>query len=121
MSFTGILLTESLRTGASLNLPFTVSRLWVADAGDPGAGQPKRWTFIEFRVSEAAVDRLVADLSSALAAGPWYCDLRSHDETIVVFAGRSFRYPRGDRSARASAEAYARSVGVPEHQLDWPE
>lgn len=121
MTFTGTLLAESLRKGASLDLPFTVTKLWIADAGEPAAGQPRRWTFIEFSVSEAAVDRLVADLSSALAAGPWYCNLRSDHETIVIFAGRSFGYPRGDGSGRASAEAYARSVGVPEHQIDWPE
>jgi hypothetical protein len=32
-----------------------------------------------------------------------------------------FRYTRGDRSARAEVEAHARSVGVPEAQVDWPE
>jgi hypothetical protein len=30
-----------------------------------------------------------------------------------------FRYQRGDRSGRARAAQYARTVGVPEAQLDW--
>ena len=51
----------------------------------------------------------------------WYCDFRSPTETFVVFSERVFRYPRGDTVGRSEAEAHARSVGVPESQLDWPE
>jgi hypothetical protein len=32
-----------------------------------------------------------------------------------------FRYRRGDEAGRAEAVAYGRSVGTPEHQLDWEE
>jgi hypothetical protein len=42
-------------------------------------------------------------------------------ETFVVYAGRVFRYASGDKAARAGAEEYGRSVGVPEPQLDWDE
>jgi hypothetical protein len=42
------------------------------------------------------------------------------DETFVVFSGRIFRYRRGDQTARTAVEAHARSVGVPESELDWP-
>jgi len=49
------------------------------------------------------------------------CDFRTTDETFVVFSGRIFHYPRGDRLRRSEAEDYGRSVGVPEAQLDWPE
>jgi len=35
-------------------------------------------------------------------------------ETFVVYAGRVFRYPSGDKAGRAEAEDYGRSVGVPE-------
>jgi hypothetical protein len=50
----------------------------------------------------------------------WYCDFRSDDEVFVVFCDRVFRYRRGDRTARSTVEDYARSMGVPEAQLDWP-
>ena len=52
--------------------------------------------------------------------GGWYCDFRTDAETFVVFAGRTFRYARGDAAGRADATSYGRSVGVPEAQLDWP-
>jgi hypothetical protein len=41
--------------------------------------------------------------------------------TWVVYAGRTFRYPRGDEKGRAAAVEYGRSVGVPETGLNWPE
>jgi hypothetical protein len=39
----------------------------------------------------------------------------------VIYAGRVFRYPSGDKAARAEAEEYGRSVGFPGPQLDWDE
>ncbi len=38
-----------------------------------------------------------------------------------LFAGRTFSYRRGDATARSEVVAYARSLGVPEAQLDWAE
>jgi hypothetical protein len=119
----GALLAESLRTGAILDgIHLEVSKISRADVGDVNAGQPRTWTLIHFRARAEDAERIASALSAVLAAeGGWYCDFRSNDETFVVFAGRIFRYPRGDRERRAQAEAYARSVGVPAAQIDWPE
>lgn len=68
------------------------------------------------------MQRLASALSDALDPRlGWYCDFRSDEETFVVFSGRIFQYRRGDRSGRFEAEAHARSVGVPETQIDWPD
>jgi hypothetical protein len=121
MSFTGNLLAESLRKQEALDVvPLTVRRIYRADDGDLSAGQPLTWTFIEFELPDERVEPFAEALSDALEPGPWYCDFRSDDETVVVFADRVFRYPRDDQSAREEAEGYARSVGVPEDQIDWP-
>jgi hypothetical protein len=118
----GALIAESLRVGAKLDdLALTVTTISRADLGDVGAGQPRTWTFIEFAAPDGEAERLVSALEGALArVGAWYCDFRNEHETFVVFADRSFRYPRGDRDGRSAASAYGRSVGVPEAQLDWP-
>jgi hypothetical protein len=118
----GALIAESLRVGAKLDdLALTVTTISRADLGDPGAGQPRTWTFLEFTAPDDEAEPLMAALEGALArVGGWYCDFRNEHETFVVFADRSFRYPRGDRDGRASVAAYGRSVGVPEAQLDWP-
>jgi hypothetical protein len=80
------------------------------------------WTFIEFEVDDQVVAALADSLSRSIdpSAG-WYCDFRDDEETFVVFAGRVFRYSRGESEGRSEAESYARSVGVPAAQLDWPE
>jgi hypothetical protein len=120
MPFTGNLLAESVRKEEALDaVPITVRRIWRADDGDP-AGQPLTWTFLEFEVPDNRAEEFANALAGALEPGPWYCDFRSDTETFVVFADRVFRYARGDRSAREDAEAHARSVGVPEAQIDWP-
>jgi hypothetical protein len=121
VSFTGNLLAESLRKQRPLDaVPLTVRRVFRADDGDPSAGQPVTWTFLEFEVPDDQADALASALADALEPGPWYCDFRSDTETFVVFADRVFRYPRRDQSGREEAVAHARSVGVPEAQIDWP-
>jgi hypothetical protein len=122
MVMVGTLIAESLRVGAVIEgVPLVTTRLARGDAGDVRARQPRTWTFIEFEVAEADAERLALALESSLQRpGGWYCDFRSDDETFVVFADQTFRYPRGDRAGRAEATEYARSVGVPEAQLDWP-
>jgi len=119
----GALIGESLRVGASLEgVPIVVDKVVRADCGDVAVGQPLTWTFIEFQVAVEEVDAWAVKLSAVLDERQgWYCDFRSPDETFVVFAGRVFRYPRGEVSGRSRAADYGRSVGVPEAQLDWPE
>ncbi len=123
MTISGTLIAESMRVGASLeNLPLRVVKISREDAGDVTAGQPSTWTFIAFEIPDEHADALATALGAALEGpGGWYCDFRSAEETFVVFAGRIFRYRRGDAPARAEVEQYARTVGVPEAQLDWPE
>ena len=122
MVVVGTLIAESLRGGALIQtVSLTATRIRRANLGDVDAGQPRTWTCIEFEVADEAAERLATELEGSLQeAGGWYCDFRSDRETFVVFANRTFRYLRGDESARAAAVEYGRSVGVPEAQLDWP-
>jgi hypothetical protein len=122
-SYTGVLLAESLEEDSVIDgLRLTVTKISRAAVGDTTAGQPRDWTFIEFVVPASSVDAFAELLSRSLREqGGWYCDFHSDTEVIVVFRWRVFRYPTGDLARRGEAEAYARSVGVPEGQIDWPE
>ena len=118
----GNLIAESVRVGGSVGVALTVEKVYRVEAGDKTVGQPRVWTFIAFEVADDDAERLADALSEALdPAGGWYCDFRTMEETFVVFGARIFRYRRGDQAARADAEAYARSAGVPEGQIDWSE
>jgi hypothetical protein len=100
----------------------TVRNVSRADGGDESVGQPRTWTYIHFEVADSDAESLAVALSETLAGeGGWYCDYRTAGETFVVFAGRIFRYPRGDKNGRREATDYASSVGVPAGQIDWPE
>jgi hypothetical protein len=120
---TGTLIAESLRVGADLGgVRLVATKISRAAAGDTTIGQPELWTLIEFEADEADGGALAAAFSEVLdQPGGWYVDFRTPAETFVVFAGRIFRYPRGDALGRAEAAAYGRGVGVPEDQLDWPQ
>jgi hypothetical protein len=120
---TGVLIAESLRVGATLEgVPLTARKLWRIAIEDPMVEQPSAWTLIQFEAAEADGPRLAAALAAVLDDAPgWYADFHSPTEKFVVFPGRVFRYPRGDRAARAEAEEHARSLGIPDAQLDWPD
>jgi hypothetical protein len=120
----GTLLAESLRIGAELRVAgLTLTRLSRQDfSGSVSAGQPPVWTVVGFEADDSVADVLAQSLSeSLLAEGGWYADFKTGREHLVVFAGRIFRYRRGDQAGRAEAIAYGRTVGVPEDQLDWPD
>jgi len=123
MPVAGALIAESLRIGSVMEgVPLTATKISRADVGDIDAGQPRTWTFVHFEAADECADALAELLSRVLdGVGGWYCDFRDAETTFVVFAGRIFRYPRGDQSGRAAAEEYGRTRGVPESQLDWPE
>ncbi|AYC37040.1 hypothetical protein ACFYZI_07525 [Streptomyces griseorubiginosus] len=119
----GYVIGESLRPGAVLE-PFglrlrKVSRVEVGGAAE---GQPSVWTLVEWESDGEDVDALADALAGVLAPElGWYTDFVVGDERVVVFADKVCRYRRGDAAGRAEAVAYGRSVGTPEHQLDWPE
>ena len=121
-SLKGVLIAESLKPDAVVDVELTVSKISRRNVGDVAVGQPRTWTFIEFNGTHERAPLLAASLEHALQpTGGWYCDFRTEAETFVVFADLTFRYPRGDKRGRSNAAAHARLVGVPPSQLDWPE
>ncbi|HXS43395.1 MAG TPA: hypothetical protein VN751_02115 [Solirubrobacteraceae bacterium] len=123
---TGTIVAESVRTGATLGGPcLTVREIErVAPTNlapsQLQAGLPTVWTLVRFEVADADAPALAGALAEAMDAVGWYADFHTADESFVLFAGRVFRYGRGDPDARAAAEDYARAHGVPDAQIDWP-
>jgi len=121
---TGYVIGESLRPGAVLEPRGLrirkVGRLDVSSSAT--AAQPPLWTLVEWETETDDVAGLADALAAVLEpANGWYADFTAGDERVIVFAGKVFRHRRGDAAGRAEAIAYGRSVGTPEHQLDWKE
>jgi len=118
----GTLLAESLRPGADLRVAgLQVTQVSRKDVtGSVSAAQPPIWTFLNFEADDDVAEPLAQSLSdSLLVDGGWYADFTVGTDHVVVFADKIFRYRRSDQVGRAAAVEYGRTVGVPDHQLDW--
>ncbi|WP_245722820.1 hypothetical protein [Micromonospora matsumotoense] len=116
----GALVVESLALNATIDVPLTLRRIHRLPAWTAAGDQPAQWTLVDFTGPDDAGDELARQLAAALSPGRWYADYATDGTSWVVFAGRVFTYPRGDDTGRREAVTYARDVGVPEAQLDWP-
>ena len=117
----GTLIAESLRTGTNLeNMKLMVRKISRFHAQGTTGDQPGIWTTLGFEADEAQAEDLAQAVAGALDRPGWYADFRSPAETFVVFPGRAFRYPRGDDTGRAEAQAHGRQLAIPQTQLDWP-
>jgi len=116
----GTLIAESLRTGTTLEgLRLTVYKISRFQAQGTTPDQPDVWTTVDFEADEAQAADLAQAFADALGEPGWYVNFSSPTESFVVFPGRIFRYPRGDETGRAEAQAYGRQLAIPEPQLDW--
>ncbi len=116
----GTSLTESLRVGTSLeNLNLTVRKISRYQVRDPAPGQPRIWCALDFEADDADADALARTFADALDRSGWYVNFQSAAESFIVFPDRTFRYPRGDQTGRAEAQAHGRQLGIPGPQLDW--
>jgi ketosteroid isomerase-like protein len=121
---TGYVIGESLRPGADFGPPgLRLRKVGRVDvSGSVTRAQPTWWTFVEWEADDEAATEVAEALAAALEPEHgWYADFAAGDDRVVVFAGKVFRYRRGDETGRAEAVAYGRSAGTPEHQLDWQE
>jgi hypothetical protein len=116
----GAIVSESLLPGTKLpGHGLMITSLARYEVGTAAPWQPPVWTLIEFVGPDDQSEELAAGLSSTLATPGWYANFYSESESFVIFAGRVFRYARGNLHARQEVEAYGRAHGVPEPQLDW--
>ena len=117
----GTLIAESLRVGTTLeNLRLIVRKISRYRVQGSTLDQPDTWTTLDFESEEAGAEQLAHAFADALDQPGWYVNFESPAESFVIFPGRIFRYPRGDKPARAEAQAYGRQLAIPEPQLGWP-
>ena len=119
----GTIVSESIRVGAEISgvADLTLVGLRRIAVTSASPDQPGRWTLIDFEAPDTAAGALAEAFAAALDRPGWYVDLDTAADKYVVFAGRVFKYARGDASGRAEAQAYALELGVPAAQIDWPE
>ncbi len=117
----GTLIAESLRVGTDLHFDgLVLTSLSRHEEPDEPPGMPTTWTLLGFEAEDGLADMLAQKLADVLIAdGGWFADFGVGDDHVVIFAGKVFRYRKGDVAGRAEAAQYGLSVGCPTSQLDW--
>jgi hypothetical protein len=116
----GYVIAESIRPGSHLEgTAFILNRIERHEVDNPTRDQPSAWTMIHFEFLESQADSVAEALADMLDSPGWYTNFDTADDTYVIFPSRVFRYPRGESAARADAEAFAATLGIPASQLDW--
>ena len=77
----------------------------------------KYWTMIFFR---SETEDFPQRLAKTIIDG-WYADMKNGNTKYIVFKDKVLRYEIGNTAEKEEVLNYARSKGIPEHQLGWSE
>lgn len=118
MKFSGTVIRESLADPMVLE-HLNIAEVETWDVGDSSVEwQPRVWTAMHFEGPKNEVETLATALAKTIYADrPWYANMSTSTHAYVIFHDNVIKYRRGDLSAYRLAQDYARSIGVPEHQI----
>jgi len=104
--FKGVLIHESLKDKSYLD-NIQIDKTY----------KEKDWTLHDISVKEDKIN----EFSKYLSSGPWYVHFweEGKDDIRIVFKDKIFNIKSSDKSTWAEAVAYAKSIGIPEEQLDF--
>jgi len=115
--FTGLLFKESLKDNSFLDMiEITEEQVWNVD--NTADYQPKVWTAIYFKGEGNKIDEMSEKLSHSLKS-KWYANISIGNKEYVIFSKKVFKYSKKDKETKERAISYGKSLGIPDHQLDW--
>ncbi len=117
---TGLIIEESLTANTIITeLDLKVVRTEKWNVGERAAEfQPKIWHAIFVEGKDEKIDQIASKVSQIILPR-WYANISNATTEYIIFQGKIFKHIKGDRTDAAEAIEYGRSVGIPEHQLDW--
>lgn len=118
MKYVGTIIVESLISDSVLNFVEIKARE-TADLADPLADQPKQVTIVTFEIGDDMASAVVEEVSKNLKSGHWYGDVAHEFDKFVVFPNKVFRFTPKEVEKRQKAIDYAKSLGIPESQIDF--
>jgi hypothetical protein len=118
MIYSGTIISESLHDESVLNFVEVKSREKKPLTGATDQ-QPKEIELISFTVKDEMVPAVADELSRLLKPGHWYADFGTEYDKYIVFAGKVFHYAPKEIEKQQKAKDYAKTLGIPEAQIDW--
>ena len=118
--YTGLILKESLKYVDILeNKDIKISRIEYWEPGDKAADfQPDTWTAIFVEGIEENIEHVAKKISKAILPR-WYANLSNDSTEYVIFYNKIFKHEKGNKEDAKEAIQYGKSIGIPDHQLDW--
>ena len=118
--YKGLILKESLDNATILeDSRITVAKEKIWNVGKRAVDwQPDTWTAVYVEGADTDVTE-IAELISNSILDKWYANLSDSIWEYVIFHKKVFSYKKGDKNIKQQAQKYGKSIGVPEHQLDW--
>jgi len=118
--YKGLILKESLKSTDILTderISITKEEKWnvCKSAVD---WQPEIWTALFVEGDDKDVNDIAIIVSNSIL-DKWYANLSDLTTEYVVFRKKIFSYTKEDSRTKQAAKNYGKSIGVPEHQLDW--
>jgi hypothetical protein len=118
MKYIGTIIVESLISDSVLNFVEIKARE-TAELADPLTDQPKQVTIITFEIGDDMASAVVEEISRNLKSGHWYADVAYEFDKYVIFPNKIFRFAPKETEKRQKAFDYAKSLGIPESQIDF--
>jgi hypothetical protein len=120
MNYEGCIIAESLRdTGVLSDVEITKTNV-VPVTEQSETPWLEKWTMHIVSVPEDQAETVAQRISAAISTEhctSWYADFGNDTHHYVIFAGRVFKLARDKAAEWDEMRAYAKSVGLPEHQM----
>ena len=118
--YMGLILKESLEnTDILTDGRMTITKKEIWKVGSRAVDwQPKVWTAIYVEGADEDIEDIAVIISNSIL-DKWYANLSISTTEYVIFHKKIFSYAKGDGDKKQEARKYGKSIGVPEHQLDW--
>lgn len=121
MTFTGILIEESLTDNSALNDVNIISTKVEPVTEKHKTPWVKQWTMHTIEVPASGANKVAETISKALDKDHnWYADFKTETEHYVIYTDKVFHITnRTDKKQYDEATAYGISIGIPEYQVDF--
>jgi len=120
MNFNGVIIEESLSDLSALDDIKIIDTKIVNVTDKHETPWLKIWTLhtVSIPMHEAeGVARRLAESLDVQHISNWYADFKNDQFHYVIFSGKVFKLDRKVKADWDSMQAYAASIGLPEHQM----
>ncbi len=118
--YSGLIIKESMVNSDIFkddDLKITKTESWIL--GERAADfQPKTWTAIFIEGEEEKISAITKKISKSILP-KWYANVSNNTTEYLIFNKKIFSYKKGNKEKAKEAISYGKSIGIPEHQLDW--